>query len=193
MKEIPFASGSGFYLRELRLEDLQGNWYAWFNDEEVTRYQNKKVFPNSREKQTEYFEFLKKSTSDVVLAIVEGQTHRHVGNVGLHKIDWVHRSAEVGIVIGEKECWGQGMGTEAWHLITKYAIDTLNLNRLYAHIVSENKGSLKCAEASGFKKIGVIEQFLFKDGRYLDACYLNLVAKDFEQFRHRRADLIRSP
>ena len=44
--DYKFLQGSGFYFRELRQEDLQGNWYNWFNDGEVTLYQNKKYFPN---------------------------------------------------------------------------------------------------------------------------------------------------
>ena len=58
------------YLRELRECDLQGAWYQWLNDSEVTRFQNKGTFPNTIEKQKEYFESLKKSQTDVVFAII---------------------------------------------------------------------------------------------------------------------------
>ena len=105
--DMPFVTGDGIYLRELRESDREGNWYKWFNDSEVTKYQNKKIFPNSKEKEEKYFSYLIDSNSDVVMAIIDSKSNSHLGNVGLHKIDWIHRSAELGIVIGEKVFYGK--------------------------------------------------------------------------------------
>ena len=99
--DTPFLEGDGINLRELRETDLEGSWYKWFNDSVVTKYQNKKIFPNTRENQKKYYSYLQSSNADVVMAIVDEETNKHLGNVGLHKIDWVHRYAELGIVIGE--------------------------------------------------------------------------------------------
>jgi ribosomal-protein-alanine N-acetyltransferase len=171
-----FIDGNGFYLRELRLSDIeQGNWPAWFNDPEITLFQNKGIFPNTLEKQKQYFDYLESSNRDVVLAIIDKSSGRHVGNVGLHQIDWVHRSAELGIVIGEKEAWGKKIGKEAWQLITNYGLNTLNLHRIYAQVVEGNIPSCKSAEASGFKSEGLIRDVLFKNGKYLNMIYYNFV------------------
>lgn len=169
---------SNFYLRELRQADLAGNWYRWLNDPEVTKHQNKGILPNSLEKQTAYYQHLQSSSADVVLAICDSKTERHIGNVGLHKIDWIHRSAELGIVIGEKEFWGRGIGKGAWRAMTDYGFQKLNLHRLYAHVVVQNESSRKAAEAAGFKVVGTIDDFLFKDGQYLDAYFMNCVRRD---------------
>ncbi len=178
MMNVPFLNGKDIYLRELRVSDLEGNWYQWFNDEEVTRFQNKGVFPNTREKQQAYFEKISNSSTDVVLAIIDKAGEAHVGNVGLHNIDWVHRSAEIGIVIGEKSYWKKGYGTQAWNLISMYGIKRLGLHRLYAWILKENIPSLKAAEKSGFKKEGEIRDVLFKNGNYHAMCYLNLTGNE---------------
>ena len=47
--------------------------------------------------------------------IYERVTLRPIGNTGLHKIDFRNRTAEFGIMIGEKDCWGKGYGTETAH------------------------------------------------------------------------------
>lgn len=177
-ESVAFLKGNGFYLRELRVSDLDGDWYAWFNDAETTRWQNKKIFPNTRLKQRAYFDYLASSSSDVVLAMVEGGGNRHIGNVGLHKIDWVHRSAELGIVIGNREFWGRGFGKQAWQLITDYGFDTLNLHRVYAWIVANNFSSARCAEAAGFRKEGSVRDMFYKQGEYLDVDYFNIVRSD---------------
>lgn len=176
---MPFIEGDQFYLRELRLSDLDGNWYNWFNDSKVTRYQNKKIYPNTIEKQQEYFDYLKSSSSDVVFAIVDKEKEVHIGNIGLHHIDWVHRFAELGIVIGETDYFGRKIGKQAWILITKYAFETLNLHRIYAVIMSENTASIKCAEAANFSCDGVIRDYFYKNGSYMNACYFNIIREDF--------------
>jgi [ribosomal protein S5]-alanine N-acetyltransferase len=173
--DVPFVKGKGMYLRELRESDLEGRWYSWFNDSEVTQYQNKKIFPNSRERQREYYNTVKSSATDVVLAIVDERSGKHIGNVGLHKIDWVHRSAELGIVIGEKKFWGKGYGCQAWKMITDYGFDVLNLHRIYAVVMADNKASQNCAERAGFKKEGHIRDVFYKDGKYKSVYYYNSV------------------
>lgn len=176
---IPFLRGVGFYLRELQMSDLEGNWYRWFNDEEITRFQNKHLFPHTIEKQRRYYESLQADETEAVLAIIEDTTDKHIGNVGLHKIDWVHRSAELGIVIGEKEYWGKSIGKQAWRMITEYGFRTLNLHRVGAIIMDGNTSSFRCAEAAGFKVEGRIRQMFYKNGKYIDGFYLNVLASEF--------------
>lgn len=176
--EIPFLEGDGFILRELRENDLEGNWYNWFNDSRVTTYQDKKIFPNTREKQRKYFEILAESNSDVVMDIVDKGTNTHIGNVGLHNIDWVHRSAELGIVIGETEFYGKKYGKQAWHLITEYCFKVLNLHRISAIIMTNNIASIKCAEAAGFICEGEIRDYFYKNGVYEKVSYYNILRSD---------------
>ena len=173
--DIPFIKGNGFNLRELSENDLEGNWYKWFNDSVVTKYQNKGIFPNTRENQKKYLLYLQSSDSDVVMAIVSAETNKHLGNVGLHNINWVHRSAELGIVIGEKEYHGKKYGKQAWKLITEYGFNILNLHRIYALIMEKNIASIKCAEAAGFSREGEIKDYFYKNGTYEKVFYYNIL------------------
>ena len=173
--DIPFLKGDAFYLRELREADLEGNWYKWFNDSRVTKYQNKKIFPNTKEKQLNYLKKLNCSNTDIVFAIIDQEMNKHIGNVGLHLIDTVHRSAELGIVIGEPKYYGKKIGKQAWKIITEYGFNTLNLHRIYALIMSSNIASIKCAEAAGFLCEGKISDYFYKNGVYEEVCYYNIV------------------
>jgi ribosomal-protein-alanine N-acetyltransferase len=171
MQNVPFIEGENFYLRELRQTDLEGPWYTWLNDRNVTTFQNKGIFPNSIEKQTEYYNGLINNPNEVVLAIIERETDKHVGCIGLHSINWVHRSAELGIVIGDHNARGKKIGKQAWKLVSDYGFFTLNLHRIYAVIVEGNIASAKSAEAAGFKLDGMMRDFLYKNGKYLNAQY----------------------
>lgn len=46
------------------------------------------------------------------IEIQKDQEWISIGNCGIHHVDWRTRSAEVGILIGEKAVWNQGYGTE---------------------------------------------------------------------------------
>ena len=180
MEDI-FIDGGPIYLRPPEEKDLEGNWYRWLNDPATTKYQNKGIFPNTREKQRDYFISTMNSKSDVIFAIAEKKTGRHIGSTGLHKIDWVHRSAELGIVIGENECRGKGYGKLAWNMITYYGFHVLNLHRIYAIVVNENTASIKSAEASGFKIDGTMRDVFFKEGKYYSARLLSVLHDEFKR------------
>jgi len=163
-----FIQGEGIYLRAPTEADLTGNWHRWFNDAEVTHFQDKGYSANTLEKQRSYFESIKDSDSDVVLAIVDANSHQHIGSVGLHQIDWIHRSAFLGIVIGEKDAWGKGFGRQAWRLITRHGFETLNLNKIVATTLDGNERSLACALASGFEIEGTQKEQKYKRGKFHD-------------------------
>ncbi|HAH21855.1 MAG TPA: hypothetical protein DCL49_13265 [Candidatus Omnitrophica bacterium] len=181
MKKDVFLEGEKIYLRAPKTEDLRGCWYRWFNDWEVTKYQNKGIVPNTRQKQREYFHSILKSKNDVLFAIVDKKSDRHIGCVGIHKIDWIHRSAELGIVIGEKKFWGKGCGKEAWNLATWYGFNVLNLHRISAFIFRVNTASKRSALASGFRIEGLLREAFFKNGRYHSVLAMSALEDDFKK------------
>ena len=170
-----FIRGESVVLRALRDEDLSGDWYRWFNDNDVTWFQNKGIFPNTFQKQEAFLRHLQSDASHVTLAIDVGG--RHVGNVTLKDIDWVHRTAEIGIVIGDKSYWGKGLGNEAWWLMTRYGLLTLNLNKITARIFAGNENSLRVARRSGFVVEGEHAEQFYRHGEYHSLVMLGVTGK----------------
>ncbi len=168
------------YFRPLRASDLDGRWSQWFNDPEVTEYQSMGIYPNTLEAQRRYFDGLANDRSNVVLAIVDRKTDAHVGNVGLHRIDPVHRAGMLGIVVGEKSAWGRRIGARSWAAITRYGFEILNLNKISATIVEGNEKSMKCALAAGFVVEGTQVQQLYKNGKYRDLVHVGLVRANWK-------------
>lgn len=172
-----FVEFDEIYLRELRKSDLEGNWFTWFNNKNITKYQDKGTFPNSVEKQSQYYEYLLQSTKDVVFAIIEKKTEKHIGNIGVHQIDYIHRRCEVGIVIGENEFQGRGYAFICINAIKEYIFNTLNLRRITVFIMSENISSIKSFEKCGFSKEGIMKEYFYKNGKYLDNYVYSLLKK----------------
>ena len=138
------------------------------------------IFPNSAESMQDYYQHTATSRSEMVLAIVLKENDRHIGNIGLHNIHQIFRSAEIGILIGEKDVWGQGYGTDAIRLLTYHAFNRLNLNRLASGAVSKNIGSIRAFEKAGFSREGVSRQAYFCQGQYEDCINMGLLRSEWD-------------
>jgi RimJ/RimL family protein N-acetyltransferase len=174
-----FLTGERCSLRPLRREDVDGPWTDWFNDPEVTQHMLRGVFPNTREQQLEFYEsVVSGSQSDLVLAIVTGPDEKHVGTIGLHRIDWVNRSAEYGIVIGEPSARGSGIGLEATLLICRHGFQRLNLHRIWLGVLASHEKAIAMYERIGFQREGVLREEVLRDGRREDKLIMGLLAGD---------------
>lgn len=176
-----FLKGAQIYLRPLTRGDLEGPYFDWLNDQTVTRFLDSGRFPNSPERMEEFYKLHANGSSAMVLAIVLMENNKHVGNIRLHQIDYVHRSAEVGIFVGDVSAWGRGIATEAIQLLSGHAFNKLNLNRLAAGAVLDNRGSIRAFEKAGFQSEGISRQVFWNEGRYWDGMRLSLLREDWSQ------------
>jgi RimJ/RimL family protein N-acetyltransferase len=170
-----FLSGPRLDLREVRPDDVTGGYYQWMNDPEVTHYLESRFFPNSVEGLRTYVAERHADRTNVFLALVVRDGARHIGNIKLGPIDWIHRRADIGILIGEKDCWGAGFATEAIRLVIEYAFLRLNLHKVTAGCYDPNVGSIRAFEKAGFVREGVRREHFYCDGRYLDLILLGLI------------------
>ena len=175
----PFLIGERIYLRGLERGDLDTNYFQWFNDAEVTKYMVHGIFPNSMQAMQEFFDHVTTSEHDVVFAVVDRETETHIGNVGLHRIDWVRRLAEFGIIIGEKEFWGRGYGTEATRLMVEYGFERLNLNRIFLGVHADHEAGIRAYEKAGFTIEGRLRQEMYTNGRYCDRLIMGILRDEY--------------
>ena len=166
--QTPFLIGQRIYLRPLKPKDLNKNYLAWLNDPEVNEFLDSCRRPTAKYQLKKYYEQVMDSSTDIMFAIIEKKSARHIGNVRLSKIDWIHREANYGRMIGDKKAWGKGYGVEALRLIMDYAFNTLNLNRLYTPVIEGNIASIKSNVRAGMQREGRARQARFIKGKYLD-------------------------
>jgi ribosomal-protein-alanine N-acetyltransferase len=160
--------GEKIYLRGVEEQDLDGDYFQWFNDAEICRYNSHVRTPNTARKMCAYWEHVYDSKNDVVLVIVDKASGRHIGNVSLQNIDWIARSAEFAVIIGEKDFWSKGVGLEAGKLIVNYGLERLNLRCIYCGTHQDNVPMQKLALALGMAEEGRRKQAIFKDSVYKD-------------------------
>jgi RimJ/RimL family protein N-acetyltransferase len=174
-----FLRGQRVSLRPLTPGDLDGPYVEWLNDAEVTRYLETGTFPSTREMLAEYVRRVTTDERNVMLAVIANDTGRHIGNVKLGPIHWVHRTAAMGIMIGEKASWGRGYGREAVSLIVQYGFFRLGLHRITLGVFADHAAAIRIYERLGFKVEGTLREELFRDGRFHDKLVMGVLREEF--------------
>jgi RimJ/RimL family protein N-acetyltransferase len=173
--------GENIRLRAIERTDIP-RFVRWMNDPEVTQYllmssplstaMEEKWFDAQLERpphQGQIFAIEVKVADDWV----------HIGNSGLHDVNPVNHSAEFGIVIGEKDYWNKGYGTQATRLTLRHGFEHLNLHRIYLEVFVTNPRAMRVYEAAGFTREGVQRQAIFKNGRYIDEIIMSILQSEW--------------
>jgi RimJ/RimL family protein N-acetyltransferase len=177
----PFLIGRRVYLRGLERSDLAGDYFQWLNDQEVTRYLESGRFPNTPEAMEAYYAAKTASPTDAMFAVADATTDRMIGTVKLGSINWLHRHAEYAIMIGDKDCWGKGYGTEAARLVLSYAFERLNLHKITLGVIAEHAAAIRSYEKVGFRREGLITSILYVEGAYHDKVIMGVTREEFRR------------
>jgi RimJ/RimL family protein N-acetyltransferase len=175
VKYFPKISGEKVYLSPISLEDAE-TYAKWLNDLETTRYLTLASAQVTLQGERELLAGLSK---DHNYAIVERGSERLLGNCGIMDIDRVHRSAEVGIFLGDEEKRGSGNGTEALRLLCDLAFNVLNLRSLMLQTYDYNARAQASYRKVGFREIGRRRKAHFFGGSYHDIVLMDLLAEEF--------------
>ncbi len=165
-------------IRQLLPGDVSDNYLAWMNDPEVTQFLESRWKPYQREDLESFVSSIRASGDDFLFGIFLSETGGHIGNIKIGSINRFHRYADLGLVIGAKKFWGQGIATEAIRLATEYAFQELDLNKLVAQIYAPNIGSRKAFENAGYRIVGQYTKHRFYKGRFVDAVLVERCRND---------------
>nr|MBC7245318.1 GNAT family N-acetyltransferase [Chloroflexota bacterium] len=168
--------GKRLRLRAIERSDIP-TFVRWFNDPEVRKYLQI-YMPMSYAQEERWFEAHLQDQRNCIFGI-ETLDGKLIGNIGLHDIMWKDSRAMLGILIGEKEYWDQGYGTEAITTLLRFAFTQKNLHRLYLMVYEYNQRAIRCYEKCGFKHEGRMRQAHFYDGKYYDELIMGILRDEF--------------
>src|SRR3989344_1628530 len=175
---VVFLRGKKVILRPpSKSTDLE-TFIRWINDPEVRLYV-KCFLPVTEGEEEKWFDELAgRRTTDVVL-VIETHDGTPIGIMGLHRISWKDRTATTGALIGEKEYWGKGYGTDAKMTLLDYAFNTLNLRKVCSSTLAFNERSIRYNQRCGYKEEGRRREQFFRNGGYVDEVLLAVFKKDW--------------
>lgn len=146
--------------RNIRLRPLSGNdlkdLARWNQDVELQEY----VDCNLPEVYNQLERWYNDNVPDRHYQVfaIETISGRLIGDLELDHICWSKREAELRIRIGEKDCWNQGLGTEAIQLIFGSYLADKRFSRIYLRVYSFNKRAINCYLKNGFKQVGLLKR-----------------------------------
>jgi len=190
---IKLYENDNIYVRPFTKDDMKEPYLSWFYDPEVTRFNSHGLFPYTDQQKKEFIVSL---NTNIVWAIISKKNIAntdelnlmleaaesgisvsniveediHIGNIALQSINWVNRSAEFAVVIGNTDYWGKGICTQATTWLFDHGFGKLNLNRIWSGTVAVNTGMQQV-----FRKLGMKEEGRFRKGVYLDGDYYDVV------------------
>ncbi len=160
--------------------DLLPTYQRWINDFEVRVHLGGRVGPMPLEAEESWYDSVSKSPGDNVhFTIYELETLRPIGTTALHGVDHFHRTAEFGIMIGEKDCWGRGCGTEVTRLMLRYGFQNLGLHNIMLRVFSTNPRAQRAYLRAGYTEIGRRRECLRIGGAACDEILMECLATDF--------------
>jgi RimJ/RimL family protein N-acetyltransferase len=175
-REPIFLKGRMVNLRPFRRADIP-TLTRWINNPEVRQFLLT-MLPQTEKQEEEWFNKLGSDDKNIVLAI-ETKDGILIGSMGIHRIDWKDRVAGTGALIGEREYWNKGYGTDAKMILLDYAFNTLNLHKICSSVYAFNKRSLHYSLHCGYKIEGRRRKHIFKRGRYWDLIELGLFKEEW--------------
>lgn len=174
-----FLFGERIYLRPLEKEDLK-YIKKWSNDSEI-RKQTGEVTPMTYLGAEHFFEKVSQTDDRIWFVIVLKENDRVIGETGLLRMFHPWRTTDLSIILGEKDMWGKGYGTEAILLLLDYAFGYLNFNRVSIGVVGFNESALRFYEKIGFKKEGIQREGYYFNYNYYDFIMMSFLQKEFRE------------
>lgn len=148
------------YADRERLAKLANNKKIWLNVRDMFPH------PYTIEDAEKFIDTVKQRDPQVTFAIE--YDFKFVGAIGLVLQQDVYRfSAEIGYWMGEPY-WGKGIATQAVSLLSKYAFEELNMEKLFAGVFEGNEGSKKVLLKCGFQQEGIAKKAIFKNKKFMD-------------------------
>jgi len=154
-KELPLVNEEGekVRIREKRVEDIR-NEYSWRVDPELSRLDATRPMTMSYE---DFFRYSKEEmqfpnyrSKRLAVETLEGV---HIGNIMYYDLNMQNSQAELGIMIGDKDYWSSGYGTDTVNTLLRHLFTTLELDRVYLHTLSWNYRAQASFAKSGFKLV----------------------------------------
>ncbi|MEM7367620.1 MAG: GNAT family protein [Bacteroidota bacterium] len=169
-----FLESERLALRALTETDATDTYLAWINDPEITKGLEAGKYPSTMEELLAYIRAMQNSPGTVMMAIIEKASQRHIGNIKLHNFDWIARTCELGLMIGDKQTRGKRYGQESCQLLINYAFGRLNMRKVWLAVYQNNPAAIKTYQNLGFQTEGCLSQHIYADGAYHDKLFMSL-------------------
>jgi RimJ/RimL family protein N-acetyltransferase len=168
--------GRRLRLRPFGEADIDAAYLGWLNDPVVTRYSNQRFRRHDGDTARAYLATFAGS-SNLFLSIRRRDDDRAIGTLTAY-LSPHHGTADVGIMIGDRDAWGKGYGQEAWDLLIGHLLTRPEIRKVTAGTLACNAAMIRLAERSGMGLEGRRRDQEIVDGTPVDILYFGRFRND---------------
>lgn len=166
--------GTKLLLRDKKVADAPDD-YAWRTDPELARFDATTPLRSSYNEFLEaYLEELTSPKQRQRRYAIESLDGKHIGNCMYYNIDLQRRQVELGILVGDRDYWNRGYGTDAVLTLLDYIFGNISVERVYLHTLEWNRRAQVSFAKCGFMPY----QRVWRDGQEFIA--MELWRRDWE-------------
>jgi len=152
--------GSKAILRKKRLDDAWDD-YTWETDPELAQLDAAPLVAMTFSRYfSDYASVLNTSLTNSRRFAIDTLAGKHIGNCSYYNTDEIEGETELGIMIGNRDFWDRGYGTDAVTTLVNYIFCQTKLKRICLKTLGSNNRAQRCFQKCGFTTYG----HLVKDG-----------------------------
>ena len=153
----------------------------WYQDPEIAEMLRHDLAPLTEIQARGYFEsiILPASSRGTCWAIHVHDTGRLVGSTAVVDINEKTGTSLFRLVIGEKDSWGAGFGTEATNLVLAEAFLRLGLQRMNLEVFVHNPRAQRAYARVGFRQVGQHSEWVARAHRQIDVMEMTISKSDW--------------
>lgn len=177
-KTFPVIDLGDFLLREKRDSDVEDFFY-YYSDPEVNKFILCQIPQNLEEARQElhYWRGVFYRNDGIYFAIADKANDRLIGSIGLSTYNSYHSRIEISYDLS-REYWRRGIASKSIVSVTKYAFETLGINRVEAFVAVNNLPSKNLLLKCGFELEGILRKHRYHRGCYVDVFSFSVLRTD---------------
>ena len=140
--------GLKIYLTLFKREDINPEYISWLNDPEVVQFSNQRFVKHTHQSSVNYFQGFE-GTPNLFIAIRDISSKKIIGTMTAY-ISEHHQTVDIGILLGNRDYWGMGIGFDAWSTLIKWTKNA-NYRKVTAGAAEANKPMIALMEKSGME------------------------------------------
>ncbi len=193
---MPHIYGNRLRLRAAERSDIP-LFLKWINDPEVTEHLLLRFPMSAAEEENWYENMIRRPAAEHVHVIevdladkksVTQNSWRAIGNTYFIDVNEIDRCAEIGILIGDKQYWNKGYGTETMQTMLRYGFETLNFHRIWLQVFVNNKRGIRAYEKAGFIHEGVFREGNYQSGKYCDVMIMSVLRQEWDLITQKKGE-----
>ena len=177
-KYLKTLVGDNVYLSPISLDDVE-EYAEMVNNIEVSVGLGCVVYTSIMDFESEK-ELLNSIKKEKIFAVRLLENDELLGNAGFKSVGEIHRTAEMGIMLGNPKYQRKGYGMEAINLLLDYGFSFLNLRNISLNVFEYNEVAYNLYKKAGFKEAGRLRKAVEILGKTYDVIIMDMLKEEFQ-------------